>query len=421
MNLGHWRVNEIYLIQVAGQNDGHLTTDILALLGQHQVTVLDIGQALIHEALTLGILIEIPVAAAAAEIFQAMTDLGQQKNVKLWCAPMDQAHYASWMELQDNKRYIVTLLARKLTAQQIATVMSLIDSADMLVDTITHLSGGSLGNTNGQNMSSVELSVRGAVENFAGLRAQFLRIANEMDLDIAFQQDNAFRRNRRLVVFDMDSTLIDAEVIDELAFRAGVGNEVSAITERAMLGELDFKHSFSQRLALLKGLPESVIAEVATSLRLNEGAEQLIQILKTLGYKTAIVSGGFEYFGRYLQQKLGIDYVYANVLEIEDGQVTGRVVEPVVDATRKAEVVREIAARERVSLEQVIAVGDGANDLQMLNIAGLGIAFRAKPLVKETARHSISTLGLDGILYLIGVRDRDRPLLLNQLLSHSVN
>jgi len=263
-------------------------------------------------------------------------------------------------------------------------------------------------------MASVELSVRGAVADFDQLRAQFLRLANEMDMDIAFQQDNAFRRNRRVVVFDMDSTLIDAEVIDELAVKAGVGAEVSAITERAMLGELDFKASFIERVALLKGLKESVIADVAENLRLNEGAEELIQILKTLGYKTAIVSGGFNYFGRFLQQKLGIDYVYANELEIENGLITGEVVGRVVDAARKAEIVREIAATEQVSLEQVIAVGDGANDLKMLSIAGLGIAFRAKPLVKETARHSISTLGLDGILYLIGVRDRDRPLLLNK-------
>lgn len=415
-NLGHITVSEIYLLQVTGQNEDHLTQEVLDLLGQHQVNVLDIGQAVIHEALTLGVLLELPDPSRRQTILASLNDLGEKKQIKLWCNPITIAKYDDWVRVQGKQRYIVTLLARKLTAQQIAAVMDVIGDANMVVDNITRLSGRVPlgGEIPERSMASVELSVRGAVADFDRLRAQFLRLANEMDMDIAFQQDNAFRRNRRVVVFDMDSTLIDAEVIDELAVQAGVGAEVSAITERAMLGELDFKASFTKRVALLKGLKESVIADVAENLRLNEGAEQLIQILKALGYKTAIVSGGFNYFGRFLQQKLGIDYVYANELEIEDGFITGEVVGQVVDATRKAEIVREIAAKEQVSLEQVIAVGDGANDLKMLSIAGLGIAFRAKPLVKETAQHSISTLGLDGILYLIGVRDRDRPLLLNK-------
>ena len=409
-------MSEIYLLQVTGQNEDHLTQEVLDLLGQHQVNVLDIGQAVIHEALTLGVLLELPDPSRRQTILASLNDLGEKKQIKLWCNPITIAKYDDWVRVQGKQRYIVTLLARKLTAQQIAAVMDVIGDANMVVDNITRLSGRVPlgGEIPERSMASVELSVRGAVADFDRLRAQFLRLANEMDMDIAFQQDNAFRRNRRVVVFDMDSTLIDAEVIDELAVQAGVGAEVSAITERAMLGELDFKASFTKRVALLKGLKESVIADVAENLRLNEGAEQLIQILKALGYKTAIVSGGFNYFGRFLQQKLGIDYVYANELEIEDGFITGEVVGQVVDATRKAEIVREIAAKEQVSLEQVIAVGDGANDLKMLSIAGLGIAFRAKPLVKETAQHSISTLGLDGILYLIGVRDRDRPLLLNK-------
>lgn len=216
-----------------------------------------------------------------------------------------------------------------------------------------------------------------------------------------------YRRTRRLVCFDMDSTLIEAEVIDELAKAAGVGEQVIEITEAAMRGELDFEASFRKRLALLKGLDEGVLEDIAASLPITEGAEKLVSTINKLGYKTAILSGGFTYFGRYLQKRLGIDYVFANELEIENGKVTGQVSGTIVDGKRKAELLRELAQKEKISLEQVVAVGDGANDLPMLSIAGLGIAFRAKPLVKAEAKQAISHLGLDAILYLMGFRDRE--------------
>ena len=279
----------------------------------------------------------------------------------------------------------------------------------MNIDVITRLSGRVPLTEQQQNMRNacVEFSVRGEPRDKAALRREFMDIATGQGVDIAFQEDNVFRRNRRLVVFDMDSTLVQVEVIDELAKKAGVGDQVAAITESAMRGELDFRQSLRHRLALLKGLPESSLAEVADELPLSDGAERLIQNLKRFGYKIAILSGGFTYFGRRLQERFGLDYVFANELEIRDGVVTGQVVGEIVDGQKKADLLQAIALQERISLQQVIAVGDGANDLPMLNLAGLGIAFHAKPKVKEGAGHAISTFGLDSILYLIGVRDRD--------------
>ena len=253
----------------------------------------------------------------------------------------------------------------------------------------------------------VEFSVRGTPKDKIGLRRKISEISHEYAIDIAFQEDNPYRRNRRLVCFDMDSTLIQTEVIVELAKHAGVGEKVHEITEAAMRGEIDFKESFKQRIALLKGIDESVLHEIAINLPITEGAGRLINTLKKYGYKTAILSGGFTYFGRYLQLRFGVDYVFANELEIIDGKLTGNYIGEIVDGKRKAELLKQLAFKEDIHLDQVIAVGDGANDLPMLNLSGLGIAFHAKPMVKENAEQAISTLGLDGILYLLGFRDRE--------------
>ena len=253
----------------------------------------------------------------------------------------------------------------------------------------------------------VEFSVRGNPKSAEALRSSLLELAGQHNIDVAYQEDTIFRRSRQLVVFDMDSTLIDAEVIDELAIEAGVGEEVAAITEAAMRGEIDFTQSFTQRLALLEGLNAKVLQTVADRLRLNEGAEYLIHSLKQLGYTTAIVSGGFTFFGQRLKTILGVDYVYANELEIVNGIVTGKVTGDIIDGQRKADLLRELAHQQGLSLDQVIAVGDGANDLPMISIAGLGIAFRAKPVVKASAKQAISNVGLDGILYLLGYSDKD--------------
>ncbi|GAA5317462.1 MAG: phosphoserine phosphatase SerB [Candidatus Pelagadaptatus aseana] len=401
-------MKEIVLINVSGEDKPGVTSAITAILAQYEANVLDIGQAVIHDNLTLGLLVEVPEAFESSPVLKDVLFKAHELEMQVRFEPIAEAKYDSWVAQQGKGRHIVTLLARRITSLQISRVTAIAARHNLNIDNITRLSGRvALDDQNEKTKACVEFSARGTPEDLGQLRSDFMELSAELDVDIAFQEDNLFRRNRRLVCFDMDSTLIEAEVIDELAKAAGVGDQVAEITEAAMAGELDFNESFARRMALLEGLDESVLQSIAEQLPITEGAEHLISTLKDLGYKTAILSGGFNYFGRYLQSKLGIDYVYANELDVVDGKVTGEVKGTVVNGERKAELLRELAERENISLEQVIAVGDGANDLPMLSIAGLGIAFRAKPLVKASAKQSISTLGLDAILYLIGFRDRD--------------
>ncbi len=401
-------MSEIILINVSGRDKSGLTSEITGIMAQYHLRILDIGQAVIHDHLTWGILVEVPDQSDSSGVLKELLFRMHELNLQVTFKIVSEDEYAQWVQGKGKARYIVTLLSRSITAEQIARVSEITASYELNIDNITRLSGRrALGVDLASSQACIEFSVRGSVPDLNRLRADFLRISSELNVDIAFQEDSMYRRNRRMVVFDMDSTLIEAEVIDELAKEAGVGEEVSAITEQAMRGEIDFTESFARRVALLEGLSEEVLIKVASRLKMTEGAERLITTLKRLGYKTAILSGGFTYFAKGLQDKLGIDYVYANELEIKQGKVTGKVTGQVVDGKRKAALLEELAAKEKIGTQQVIAVGDGANDLPMLSKAGLGVAFRAKPLVKETARHSISNLGLDAVLYLIGFRDRE--------------
>ncbi len=404
-------MNEIILMTISGKDRPGVTAAMTAILANFSVNILDIGQAVIHNTLSLGILIQAPTEAGASNLLRDLLFRAHELDMHVRFEPVNPEDYEQWVTGQGKSRHIITLLGRRISALHISRVADIAARHGLNIDNINRLSGRvSLQESQAESVRTkacVEFSVRGIPPDASALRQAFLQAASDYDVDIAFQQDDIYRRNRRLVVFDMDSTLIEAEVIDELAKEAGVGDQVAEITEAAMRGELDFNASFRKRVALLKGLDVAVLDTVAARLKLTEGAETLVSQLKQLGFKTAILSGGFSYFAKGLQQRLGFDYVYANDLDIIDGKVTGEVTGEIVNGERKAQLLREIAEREGLKLEQTIAVGDGANDLPMLSIAGLGIAFRAKPLVRESAKQAISTLGLDGILYLIGFRDRD--------------
>lgn len=397
---------EQILVSVTGQDRPGLTASVMEILARYDAQILDIGQADIHSTLSLGILIRIS-EQNSGHVMKDLLFKATELRVNINFSPISVEDYEAWVERQGKKRYILTIIGRSLSAKQVEAATKIIAAHGLNIDSILRLSGRrSVKRESKHVRACIEFSLRGTPIDQARMQEELMRMSTELGIDFSFQKDDMYRRMRRLICLDMDSTIIQTECIDELAMRAGVGDQVKAITARAMRGEIDFKESFRERVALLKGLDVSVMQDIAEHLPITEGAERLMSVLKRCGYKIAILSGGFTYFGEYLQRKFGIDYVYANELEIdEEGKLTGNYVGPIVDGQRKAELLKLIAQVEKVNLAQTIAVGDGANDLPMISEAGLGIAFHAKPRVAANARQSINTIGLDGILYFLGFKD----------------
>ncbi len=397
---------EIIQINISGADKPGMTSSLTAILARYDACILDIGQANIHQSLTLGILI-MTTPDKSGGIMKELLFKASELGVMIRFTPISEEDYEAWVGRQGKNRYIITLLGRTVSARHIAEVTAVVAEHGLNIDAIKRLTGRMpLHEDDRAAKACIELSVRGSLsdESRSAMQERFMNLS-ELGLDVSFQKDDIYRRSRRLICFDMDSTLIETEVIDELAERAGVGDEVRAITASAMRGEIDFRESFTRRVALLKGLDVAVMDEIARNLPITEGLERMMTILKRVGYKTAILSGGFTYFGNYLRQKYGFDYVYANELEVENGRLTGRYAGEIVDGRRKAELLRLLCQFEGINIAQSVAVGDGANDLPMLNLAGLGIAFHAKPKVKAGVRQAISTIGLDGILYFLGLKD----------------
>ncbi len=397
---------EQILVGIAGQDRPGVTASVTEILAKYDAKILDIGQADIHSTLSLGILFRID-EKLSGQVMKELLFKATELNINIDFKPVGDDQYEEWVEQQGKNRYILTVIGRSLSAKQIAAAAKVIKGQGLNIDSIIRLTGRqSIKHPEKNVRACIEFSLRGTPKDLSEMQSQLMQLSAEMEFDFSLQRDNMFRRMRRLICFDMDSTLIQTECIDELAMRAGVGDKVKEITERAMRGEIDFKESFKERVALLKGLDVSVMKDIAENLPITEGVDRLMEVLKRYGYKIAILSGGFTYFGEYLQRKYGIDYMYANELEVdENGKLTGNYVGEIVDGHRKAELLKLIAQVEKVNLAQTIAVGDGANDLPMISEAGLGIAFHAKPRVVANAKQSINTMGLDGVLYFLGFKD----------------
>ena len=401
-------MSDIVMINITGRDRKGLDAKFTGILAEYNVNILDIGQAVIHEHISFGILAEIPKKEDFSSIFKDMLFEGHKMGLKIDIKPVESENYEKWVHAQGKERRIITLLGARITAHQISAVAAIIAQNRLNIDYITRMTGRiSLKEPQDNPRASVQLSVSGTPLDLHDMRKRFMEISQQSGIDISFRVDNIYRKNMKLVVFDMDSTLIQGEIIVELAKLANVEEQVGKITESAMRGEIDFKESFVKRVALLKGIKEEQLLKIPKNIPLTYGAGLATKTLKSLGYKLGILSGGFTFMGEYLKERLDFDYMYANELDIENGVVTGKIKGDIVDGDAKASLLRQIAQKENIVLEQTIAVGDGANDLPMISIAGLGVAFNAKPIVRQKASNTLSSVGLDGLLYLIGLHERE--------------
>jgi phosphoserine phosphatase len=385
------------LITVTGPDRAGVTAALTGILSQQGATLHDIEQVVVQGQLTLCLLVDVPETRdVLKELLFAAKQLGMDLDFK----PVAQNDGDARPPTPEGRRYVITAIGPTLGAAHLHAIASTLAAAGANIEKIGRLSENTL--------ASVEIHAQLPPDGDSdALKRTLLSVATNAGFDVSLQRESLYRRSKRLVVLDMDSTLIRIEVIDELARAAGVGAEVARITERAMQGEMDYDQSLRQRVSLLAGLNVSVLDQLAQNLPLTDGAETLVRVLKRLGYKIAVISGGFSRAAEALKRRLGVDYAYSNNLEVQGGKLTGRVVGPIVNAQRKAELLETIAQAEGVLLDQVIAVGDGANDALMLERAGLGIAFHAKPKLREAADTSITAAGLDAILYLLGISARE--------------
>ena len=390
---------DFIVITVNGPDAPGIVSSITSILSENAVKIIDIEQIVIRKLILLSMMLDLRESKGGQ--ISLLKDLlleAKRLNVEL---DFKIASYEEHLQHDNNFMYAVTCLGEKITAQVVAQISHAIYSENVNIERITQLSQGEL--------CCIEMIVKtDKTINVQDMTGKLLSISTDFGVDIAVQKEDIFRRSKRLVVMDMDSTLIQVEVIDELAKSAGNGEEVSGITSKAMNGELSFNESLNKRVELLRGLDENILDEIYHNIPFTPGAKKLVKILKKLGYKTAVISGGFTFFTDRLKNELGLDYAFANKLEIKDGKLTGKVLGEIINGESKAKILEDIADKENITLDQVVAIGDGANDLLMLDKAGLGIAFNAHKTVREKADYNISQENLDSIIYLLGISEKEK-------------
>ena len=384
-------------IHISGSDRPGILAEALATIVSHECLVVDIKQFVFNGMLNLSILLESKQPQVLADLRGSLNTYGAQTGMKVVAHPWDSQYRP---EAPYKHRLVVTVLGKKIGPVALQAITRILADLDINIIRIEQL------DYEDHHVIEIVIGAKQVMTN-VDILAALLQFKENFEVDIAVQEDTLFRRNKRLIVMDADMTFLQCEVIDEMGKLAGVGEQLTAITEKAMQGEIDFSTALKQRVALLKGLTVSQLERLYENLPLTPGAAELVRILQHLNYKIAIVSGGFQFFISKLKEKYRLDYGFANQLQIVDGEVTGEVEGEMIDAQAKANILASLAEKEGLSLQQVVAVGDGANDIHMLAKAGLGIAFNAKPIVQQHAQASISVYNLELILYFLGISGKE--------------